>query len=154
MGGEIFREMGIWSGGKHLFKAYGGGSPYGGGKHISHVKGGEILNFFSIIIFFINLSLILYIKFGVLIYIFLILLLMVHFGKYNLTKIYNSFFPTFVLYNSLFQHSARYGGGKRFSYRRRGGNSIWGGKALWRGGKGPRRTLCIYTTNFIKVQPF
>ena len=63
----------------------------GGGKHISHVKGGENLNFFSIIIFFVNLSLILYIKFGVLIYIFLILLLMVHFGKYNLTKIYNFF---------------------------------------------------------------
>ena len=62
-----------------------------GGKAYFACQGGGEFEFFLNNIFFINLSLVLYIKFGVLIYIFLILLLMVHFGKYNLTKIYNFF---------------------------------------------------------------
>ena len=69
---------------------------------------------------------------------------MVHFGKYNLTKIYNNFFPTFILYNSLFQHSARYGGGKRFSYRRRGGTP-YGGEGIVEGGKRtPEDTVALF----------
>ena len=66
---------------------------------------------------------------------------MVHFGKYNLTKIYNNFFPTFILYNSLFQHSARYGGGNDFLTDGGGGTPYGGGEGIVEGGKGPRRTL-------------
>ena len=59
---------------------------------------------------------------------------MVNFGKYNLTKVYNSFFPTFVLYNSLFQHSVSYGGETIF-LQTEGGNSIWGGEGIVEGGE-------------------
>ena len=66
---------------------------------------------------------------------------MVHFGKYNLTKIYNSFFLTFVLYNSLFQHSARYGGENDF-LTDGGGELHMGGEGIVEGGeRNPEDTM-------------
>ena len=44
---------------------------------------------------------------------------MVHFGKYNLSKLYNSF-------SNIRIDSAGYGGGKRFSYSQRGGKDPGG----------------------------
>ena len=55
---------------------------------------------------------------------------MVHFGKYNLSKLYNSF-------SNIRIDSAGYGGGKRFSYSQRGGSPYGGGRHCGGGGMDP-----------------